>query len=521
MGDNKIRVLIVGEAAGAEKFLGEFKDCPFTKVIGVITKGPEDGSAKRLRGSGVSLFSKLESVPETARTDSVLVLDDEDIDLKRLSQIPKPAIIGKTGAGLLLQMKRECNKAQERLKEAKDELEIQAWGLKKTNEGVKLLYKELEEKNRRLKELDRLKSDFLSAVSHELRTPLSVTKEGISLILDEIPGKINDKQKSILLTAKNNIDRLARMINNLLDISKIESGKTQLKKEVVDIVGIARQVVSFFEPKASKKGVEINAFFDKKRIELYIDADKITQVFTNLMGNALKFTEKGKIDLIVSEGLKEVECVVSDTGIGISEEDIAKIFDKFQQVGKNYSPGEKGTGLGLSIAKEIVEMHKGSIEAESRQNNGTRFRFVLPKFSWNDVIKDYINLGIMNSSHNDKAFSVIKVSAQRSGDAGKRGIDKKEDAACAAEMLKALSAKLRSSKDKAVRDGNEFFVILNDCARQDALKVIDRIKQGLEAGDCGVYCPKGIEYRTELATYPHDAKTSGELMKILTGGKEQ
>ena len=118
-------------------------------------------------------------------------------------------------------------KAQDVLSSTRKELEVQAWGLKKTNDAVNLLYKELERKNTRLQELDKLKSDFISNVSHELRTPLAITKEGISLVLDGVTGEINAQQDKMLNTARQNIDRLARIINNLLDISKIESGKME------------------------------------------------------------------------------------------------------------------------------------------------------------------------------------------------------------------------------------------------------------------------------------------------------
>jgi len=269
--------------------------------------------------------------------------------------------------------------AERVLKENRVQLAKQAWGLEKANKGVKLLYKELEEKNKRLEKLDELKTQFLSTVSHELRTPLTITKEGISLILDKIPGDINKKQEEVLIMAKNNIDRLSRIINDLLDISKIEAGKTELKKKVVDLAHIIKGVVSLFKPTALKEGIDIRANIPKEAAVILADADKITQVFTNLVGNALKFTKKGFVTISVKSKVDVIECCVSDTGVGVSEEGLLSMFDKFQQLGSNSISKESGTGLGLSIAKSIIELHGGSVWAESKLGEGTKVIFALPR----------------------------------------------------------------------------------------------------------------------------------------------
>lgn len=239
--------------------------------------------------------------------------------------------------------------------------------------------RELEKKNEELKKLDQLKSDFISTVSHELRTPLSITKEGICLVLDNIPGEINEKQKKILSTSKDNIDRLARIINSLLDISKIEAGKVELKCESSNLAELINKVILSFEPAARQKGLELKTGLEQKEIRLRVDSDKIIQVFTNLIGNSLKFTEKGRIEVRAADLGDRVECSVSDTGIGIAQENLPKVFEKFQQFNRVAGPGEKGTGLGLSIVKGIIELHKGTIRVESEIGKGTKFTFVIPK----------------------------------------------------------------------------------------------------------------------------------------------
>ena len=249
----------------------------------------------------------------------------------------------------------------------------------------KRLEEDLKKSYEKLKKLDQVKSDFISTVSHELRTPLSITKEGISLVLDKIPGKINKKQGKILTIAKNNIDRLARIINDLLDISKIEAGRVEIKKGQVNMSNLIEQVASSFENKIKKKGLELKVNFPKKGVYVYVESDKIVQVFTNLLGNALKFTEKGCIEISAKELEDEIEFVVSDTGIGISKDDLPKAFSKFQQFGRIDSAGEKGTGLGLSIVKGIVEMHHGKIRVESTPGRGSKFIFTLPKYITEEI----------------------------------------------------------------------------------------------------------------------------------------
>lgn len=244
----------------------------------------------------------------------------------------------------------------------------------------KMMLEELEKKNRELLKLDTLKTEFVSVVSHELRTPLSIIKEGVSLVLDGVIGEINPTQNKILTTSRDNIDRLARIINSLLDISKIESGKVELKKKSVDLRALIKNVVSLFETKAREKGLEIKADLPPVgELNLYIDEDRIIQAFTNLIGNSLKFTEKGHIGISLVDKGKEFEFTVSDTGIGISAEDLPKVFKKFMQFGRVAGNGEKGTGLGLSIAKGLIELHNGSIRVESESGKGSKFIFTLPK----------------------------------------------------------------------------------------------------------------------------------------------
>ncbi len=281
-------------------------------------------------------------------------------------------------------LQRRIAELEERIKEfvkAKGDLEIQTWGLKKTNEGIRVLYKELEEKNKELQRLNELKDEFLSNVAHELATPLTIIKEGVKLVSDEMLGKVNEQQKEFLTIASNNVDRLTRLIVDLLDISKIEAGKMEIKKTSIDIKSLIRKLASSFELKVEQKKLELRVNLPEDEIDIYADEHRITQVFSNLVDNAIKFTKEGCIEVFVREEGNEVECSVADTGAGISRKDIPKLFDKFTQFGRESGPGEKGTGLGLVISRRIVELHGGKMWVESEPGTGSKFYFTLPKSS--------------------------------------------------------------------------------------------------------------------------------------------
>lgn len=231
----------------------------------------------------------------------------------------------------------------------------------------------------KIRELDRLKSEFVSHVSHELRTPLVAMQKNLALILKEVVGKINEEQKELLSLVDENLQRLTRLINDLLDFSKIEAKKMEWNRQKADIVLLIKKVVFSFRNWALEKKIDLKAELPERPIELYLDSDRITQAVTNLVSNALKFTPaNGTIQIDLKEEKNVVRISVEDTGIGIEEKDRQRIFNKFEQVKLNRPYGISGTGLGLSITKEIIEGHGGRIWVESEINKGSKFIFELP-----------------------------------------------------------------------------------------------------------------------------------------------
>lgn len=283
---------------------------------------------------------------------------------------------------------KEIQSLKKELEKTKHELEIQTWGLKKTNQGVKLLYEQLARKNEELEKLNSLKTDFINMVSHELRLPIAIIQEGISLLLDEAAGSINGAQKRLYEMMNRSTKRLIKMINNILDISKIESGKIEVNRNVVDLIDIINQVVADFKLKIKEKDLSLKENLPTQEVWVFVDKDKILQVFYNLLGNAIKFTSKGFIEIGVVPKKNKIECSVTDSGKGIRKEHIPKLFDKFEQFDTDCDPAMKGSGLGLSIVKSIISLHQGNIEVKSEINKGTKFKFSLPRYTPDLLLKE-------------------------------------------------------------------------------------------------------------------------------------
>ncbi len=266
-------------------------------------------------------------------------------------------------------------------------------------------FRELSEKTKklqvayeRLKELDRLKSNFLATVSHELRTPLTSIIGYSEMIIEGIAGEINDEQREFLETIHEKGEQLLELIKSLLDLSKLESGTMSLRRADMDAAALVEQVVSTMTPSARKRGVTISAETEPGMPFLYADADRLRQVLNNLSENALKFTPKGgsvvigaKKVLLTGEDLggvggalmaaaqrPAIEISVSDTGPGIPEGERTRVFDAFYQVDNSSTREVGGTGLGLSIVKRLVDAHDGNIRIEENDPSGAVFLVTIP-----------------------------------------------------------------------------------------------------------------------------------------------
>jgi two-component system, NtrC family, sensor histidine kinase GlrK len=230
----------------------------------------------------------------------------------------------------------------------------------------------------KLAEVDNLKSAFFAHMSHELRTPLASIREGTKILLDGLAGELNEKQRHILAIIVQESDRLINLVNSLLDLAKMEAGMLDYHFARSDLPALVREVLQGLQPLAEARGVRlINTISDLPTVN--VDRERLMQVVRNLVGNAIKFTpEQGAITLTAEIRDKMLEVAVRDTGTGIPEDELTRIFLKFRQVLPDRSGKIKGTGLGLATVKQIILAHGGTVWATSQTGKGSTFYFTLP-----------------------------------------------------------------------------------------------------------------------------------------------
>ncbi|HLD44099.1 MAG TPA: PAS domain-containing sensor histidine kinase, partial [bacterium] len=241
-----------------------------------------------------------------------------------------------------------------------------------------------------IKQTADIKSKFISMASHELRTPLTTIQESVSVVLDGIAGDINDKQTHMLTITKKNIQRLSRLVDDILDFQKLQSGKMPFELKECDIDQLLLEVCRPLEKTANQNKLYLKYSFSKNLPLVLCDPDRIVQVVTNLVNNALKFVNRGGVMIETRQGTGFVQITVSDTGSGIKKEDMPKLFQTFEQLRTSDSAVTKGTGLGLVICKEIIQGHQGKIWIESEYGRGTSVHFTLPVY---EEMKERITKG--------------------------------------------------------------------------------------------------------------------------------
>ncbi|MFH2138901.1 MAG: HAMP domain-containing sensor histidine kinase [Candidatus Omnitrophota bacterium] len=251
--------------------------------------------------------------------------------------------------------------------------------LDNTKELMASIMDELEATNLELQELDQMRKNFIEYIVHELRNPIIPICEGVTLVLNGSFGEINNDQRTMLESSCRSAKKLYMLVNNLLDIAKMEAGEIELSKEKVDINALVLEVIDAFHSRAVAKNIEFKSKLSSETLFGYLDRDKVMQVFNNLLSNAFKFTEQGSIVVEVKSQGDWIQCSVTDTGRGVAEDDLPKLFEKFHQVGKKIN--EKGTGLGLAIVESNIKLLGGQIRVSSKEGEGTQFVFTLPKYN--------------------------------------------------------------------------------------------------------------------------------------------
>lgn len=294
------------------------------------------------------------------------------------------------------------------------------------------LYEEIKKSNQKLERLERLKSEFISIVSHELRTPLTAIKNSLDIVLSGKSGTLTETMDKFMNMAKRNVTRLSGIINDLLDLSKIEAGKMDFKFEMIKIDTVIEYVRTSLEEMAKEKNLNLKTKIEDNGAEIYADSHRLEQVLTNLVSNAIKFTpENGQVEIRTAvmdaseiyhvemfdtvlkqlHGKYLVVCV-KDNGIGISQENLAHVFDKFAQIENSLSRKVGGSGLGLPIARQLLDVHNGAIWCNSKPDKGSSFYFVVPIADEKNKFLLELKQNLQKAKVNNSSLAVLKIKSE-------------------------------------------------------------------------------------------------------------
>lgn len=352
--------------------------------------------------------------------------------------------------------------------------------------------------------LERSRSEFISRVSHELRSPLTVVKEALSLVFDGTAGQVSDKQKEILQMGLDNVGRLNRLIDALLDIAKIEAGVMPMSMAGTDLRALAAGTAADYSYLAAERKVRLAAGLPGEPMEAWCDCDKVREVLENLVSNALKFTPPGgSVTLSLRPWEGQALFCVENTGAGIEPQDMPKLFTKFAQLGRE--AGEKGTGLGLTICRGIAEMHLGKVWAESEPGRSTKFYLLLPAPGFEDAARLLVRREIALAGAK-KSFCAITLSLPQDlpGLGGADGI--------AARMETFLRTRLRSSHATIKRRDGDYTVLVSDSGAQACARTVDYLEMSLR--EMGGITP-GMRLTASALVYPDDFTDEESFLRRL------
>jgi len=354
--------------------------------------------------------------------------------------------------------------------------------------------------NEEIEKLSRIKSDFISVVSHELRTPLTSIKESVSLVLDGITGPLTEEQKKFLTITKNNIERLAKLITDILDLSKIESGRLMIHKRKLDINGVIKAVYESTKLLAEQKNLGYSLSLGGPLELTWFDPERIGCVLKNLISNAIKFNkDKGKIEISSSEEVIEgrsfIKVTVEDNGIGIPKEDMENLFRYFSPLDMSMTRKQNGAGLGLAVSKGMVELHGGNMWVISEPGIGSKFIFTIPVYKRHEEFNLLIEEAIEKARHNDNKIAIIVFDMKGVEDTSEGAIAGIED---------VIKKTVRGPEDKVVRfnEKSEGVVIIANTDRPGAMAIIRRLRGNISA-----------PVLFGVSVYPDEAMDKDELMR--------
>lgn len=364
----------------ANSYSGEFGKALSSRKIEVISSFPDNTEFNFITVSGIVKPKQIIVIPVLSNNEVAAV-----ISLASLSNYSKlsirlinelHAIVSARINGILAF--RTITEFSKKLELQNTELESQKTELSSQANELSVQNVELEQQKKELDEANKLKSNFLSNMSHELRTPLNSVIALSGVLNRKLSNKIAEEEHSYIEVIERNGKHLLTLINDILDISRIEAGKEELDISNFSIKSIADEIITMIKPQAIQKGISLTLDKNSDNYTISSDYNKIKHILQNIIGNAVKFTEKGGVNVLINNETDKIKIKISDTGIGIAQEHISHIFDEFRQADGSTSRKYGGTGLGLAIAKKYAELIQGEILVSSIQGKGTDFELILP-----------------------------------------------------------------------------------------------------------------------------------------------
>lgn len=392
-----------------------------------------------------------------------------------------------------------------------------------------ILYEEIKNANIRLEQLERLKSDFISIVSHELRTPLTAIKNSLDIVINGKTGELSPAGHKFMDMAKRNVERLSGIINDLLDLSKVEAGKMEFRFKKENINPTIEFVKSTFENLAKEKNIKIKSNLINDNPKLYVDSSRIEQILGNLISNAIKFTpENGQIEIqtqiIDGENINEnllydqdikflnktgkyYKISVKDNGIGIEKEDINKVFDKFRQIENSLNRKTGGTGLGLPIAKQLVNAHNGFIWVESKVKEYTKFSFCLPILNDREVFLVNLRRRFDNVVQNKQSLGIVSISEPL-------GLKKSLIQDIKDKNLMLIRQKTQEENDFYFEDDNMkyYYTLINNADKFVLDFIFKKIETHIKNTQLNDFCDK-IIFSSVL--YPNECDNINDLLNKI------
>jgi signal transduction histidine kinase/ActR/RegA family two-component response regulator len=363
--------------------------------------------------------------------------------------------------------------------------------------------------------LERNRDEFISMISHELRSPLTVVKESMDLVYDGSVGELTEKQKEILKIGRENAVRLNRLIDALLNLTKIEAGVMPMDVAKTDLGLLVQETATEHAYVADSRKIKLFKTLPQSPLFTYCDKEKVREVLVNLVSNALKFTpEGGSITLSLRPWEGEALICVEDSGQGIDPDDVPKLFNKFAQVGGKRPPGVKGTGLGLAISKGIVELHGGRIWVESLPGKGSKFYIILPVLPFEAALRNMVKREIELATARNYAFCVVDINfAGRALGDDPRG----PDLCGRAEAF--LKNNMRNSHAILKRDEGDFALLISNADPKEGCRVCTFIDKGL--ADIAGVNPSRTADLTSLLSFPGDFRDEESFLKKLAAARER